>query len=175
MIGVNRLHGQGRTQDLELGGGGGGRKWRIQDTKSGGRFRSHIRKVEGGGGEGERFRSHIRKVGGGGGGCVRFRSDIRKVGGGGGGHSASDTFGHTDMYLPTCYLGILHTRARMKVKYMPAKVFCHPYVRGGVRPPRPPPPKSATDGGLDTPLKLGFEPCKKDLTQTGCTCNHSFL
>ena len=45
--------------------------------------------------------------------------------GGGGGHSASDTFGHTEniyMYLPKCYLGILHTRARMKVKYMPAKV-----------------------------------------------------
>ena len=59
----------------------------------------------------------IQKVGGGGG---RFRSDIRKVGGGGGGpfRFRSDTFGHTEniyMYLPTCYLGILHTRARMNV------------------------------------------------------------
>ena len=71
-----------------------------------------------------------------GGGPFRFRSDT--------------FFWHTEniyMYLhvPTCYLGILHTRARMNVKYMPAKVnlllfFCHPYGRGGVRPPRPPPP-----------------------------------
>ena len=98
----------------------------------------------------------IRKVGGGGGGAVHFRSDIRKVGGGGGGpvRFRSDTFvWHTEniyMYLPTYYLGILHTRARMN---MPAKVnllqfFCHPYVRGGVRPPRAP---------LNPPLRSIFQ------------------
>ena len=79
-----------------------------------------IRKVEGGGGGG--VRSDTKSGGGGGGG--RFRSDIRKVGGGPF-RFRSDTFGHTKniyMYLPTCYLGILHTRARMNVKYMPAKV-----------------------------------------------------
>ena len=73
------------------------------------------------------------------GGPFRFRSDT--------------FFWHTEniyMYLhvPTCYLGILHTRARMNVKYMPAKVnlllfFCHPYGRGACAlhaPPPPPPP-----------------------------------
>ena len=55
-----------------------------------------------------------KKWGGGG----RFRSDIRKVRGGGGGGGGENIY----MYLPTCYLGILHTRARMNVKYMPAKV-----------------------------------------------------
>ena len=132
---------QGRTQDLELGGGGGGgggqvaypgyEKWealQVRYTKSGG----------GGGGGGGASGPIYEKWGGGGGGGGRFRSDIRKVGGGG--HSASDTFGRTEniyMYLPTCYLGILHTRARMNTC---RQRFCHPYaVRGGVRPPRPPP------------------------------------
>ena len=84
-----------------------------------------IQKVEGGGGGGASGPIY-EKWGGGG----RFRSDIRKVGGrggGGGGHSASgpiplDTQKISYMYLPTCYLGILHTHARMNVKYMPAKV-----------------------------------------------------
>ena len=77
-------------------------------------------------------------------------SHIRKVGGGGGGGGGAFRFRYLwahrkHLHVPTyVLLGILHTRARMKVKYMPAKVFCHPYVRGGVRPPRPP-PKSATD------------------------------
>ena len=81
----------------------------------GGRFRSDIRKVGGGGGGG-RFRSDIRKVGGGGGGGGRFRSDIRKVGGGGVPFRfRSDTFGHTEniyMYLPkvgTCRYFLVET------------------------------------------------------------------
>ena len=95
-------------------------------------FRSDIRKVGGGWGVGQFASGPIRKVGGqstsgpiyekwGGGGGGQFASGpIRKVGGGGGGGGPfrfrSDTFvWHTDniyMYLPTCYLGILHTRAR---------------------------------------------------------------
>ena len=106
---------QGRTQDLGAQVAYPGYK----KCGGGGRFRSDIRKVGGGGALQVRY----TKSGGGGGGGGRFRSHIRKVGGGG--HSASDTFGHAEnmyMYLPTCYLGILHTRARMSVKYMPAKV-----------------------------------------------------
>ena len=73
------------------------------------------------GGGGGRFRSDIRKVEGG-----ALQVQYTKSGGGGGGGGGpfrfrSDTFAHTEniyMYLPTCYLGILHTRARI----MPAKV-----------------------------------------------------
>ena len=72
----------------------------------------------------------IRKVGeggGGGGGAVSASGPIyEKWEGGGAFRFRSDTFvWHTEniyMYLPTCYLGILLTRARMNVKYMPAKV-----------------------------------------------------
>ena len=82
----------------------GGRKWRIQDTKSVGeggvRFRSHIRKV-GGCASGPIYE---KCGGGGGGGGGALQVPYTKSGGGG--HSASDTFGHTEniyMYLPTCY------------------------------------------------------------------------
>ena len=81
---------QGRTQDIELGGGASG----VSTISARG-----VLKV----------RPHTKS--GGGGGAIRFRSD---------------TFGHTEniyMYLPTCYLGILHTRARMNVKYMPAIII----------------------------------------------------
>ena len=104
---------QGRTQDLELGGGGGGASGV-----------SRIRKV--GGASGPICEKWGRGGGGGASGPI-----YEKWGGGGGGHSASDTFGRTEniyMYLPTCYLGILHTRARMNTC---RQRFCHPYaVRG---------------------------------------------
>ena len=115
----------------------------------------------------------IRKVGEGGGGGGECPLQVRytKSGGGGGGGIPLQvrylcTFvWHTEniyMYLPTCYLGILHTRARMNVKYMPAKVnllqfFCHPYVRGGggactlhAPPPPPPPPPPPLNPPLNT-------------------------
>ena len=122
------------------GGGGGGGGGAVH-------FRSDIRKVRGG----NSLQVRYEKWGeGGGGGPVRSRSNIRKVCVGGGGQVRYLCLAHRKylhVYLPTCYLGIHHTRARMNVKYMhmPAKVnlllfFCHPYVRGGVRPPRPPPP-----------------------------------
>ena len=88
-----------------------------------------IRKVGGGGGGGgggNSLQVRYKKWEGGGGG--QFASGpIRKVGGGGPFRFRSDTFvWHTEkiyMYLLTCYLGILHTRARrMNLKYMPAKV-----------------------------------------------------
>ena len=69
----------------------------------------------------------IRKVGGwgGGGGAICFRSDTKSVGGGGGGIPLQVRYlwAHRK-YLLTCYLGILqnHTRARMNVQYMPAKI-----------------------------------------------------
>ena len=78
---------QGRTQDLELGGGASGVS-RISvrgvlkvrpHTKSGGvvHFRFDIRKVGG------QFNSGpIQKVGGGG--AIQFRSDTKSGGGGGG-------------------------------------------------------------------------------------------
>ena len=68
-----------------------------------------IQKVGGGGALQVRY----TKSGEAGGGGVHFRSDIRKEGGGPF-RFRSDTFGRTEniyMYLPTCYLGILHTRA----------------------------------------------------------------
>ena len=87
-----------------------------------------IRKVGGGGGGGAvHFKSDIRKVVGGGG-AIRFRSDTksrRGEGGGGGGSPLQVRYlclAHSYMYLSTYYLGILHTRARMNLKYMPAKV-----------------------------------------------------
>ena len=104
-----------------------------------------IRKVGGGGAI--RFRSDT-KSGGGGGGPVRFRSDIRKVGWG---HSASGPiplFGTQKIYLHVPTYG--YARANELKKYMPAKVnnFFVIHMLGGVcplRPPTPPPPKSATD------------------------------
>ena len=98
---------QGRTQDLELGGGGGAPVEHPGFQRGGA------------GGGGGRFRSDIRKVWGGGGGG-QFAS-IRNVGGGGG-HSASGPIPLGTQKISTCYLGILHTRARMNVKYMPAEV-----------------------------------------------------
>ena len=56
-----------------------------------------------------------KRGGGGGGGPVGFRSDIRKVGGGAIPLQMIPLFG-------TYLRGILHTRARMNLKYIPAKV-----------------------------------------------------
>ena len=66
---------QGRTQDLELGGGASG----VSRISARGVLKIRpIRKVGGGGGGAIRFRSDTKRGGGGG----RFRSDIRNVGGG---------------------------------------------------------------------------------------------
>ena len=93
-------HGQGRTQDLELGGAQvaypGYKKW-GGGGGGGGRFRPDIRKVGGGGGGGASGPIYEKwgggggcasgpiyeKWGGGGGGGGRFKSHIPKVGGGG--------------------------------------------------------------------------------------------
>ena len=116
-----------------------------------------------------KVRPHTKR--GGGEGPVRSRSDIRKVGGGGGGGNSlqvryekwgggpfrfrSDTFvWHTEnsyMYLPTCYLGILHTRARMNVKYMQAKVNLFVIHMLGGACALHAPPKSATVLHLQLP------------------------
>ena len=108
----------------------------IRKVKSGGgggaiRFRSDIKSGRGGGG-GNSLQVQYEKWGGGGGGggagAGQFASGVRyEKWGGGPFRFRSDTFvWHTEkiyMYLPTCYLGILHTRARrMNLKYMPAKV-----------------------------------------------------
>ena len=79
------------------------------------------RKVGGGGGGGAvHFRSDIRKVGGGGGQFADSKSG--EGGGGGGNQSASGPIPlivwHTEnicMYLPTYYLGVIHTRAQMNL------------------------------------------------------------
>ena len=77
----NGIKCQGRTQDLELGGG---RQWRIQDFSKGVlKVRPHTKSGGGGGGGGSPLQVLYAKSGGGGGGGGQSASGpIRKVGGG---------------------------------------------------------------------------------------------
>ena len=64
----------------------------------------------------------------------------------------SDTFGHTEniyMYLPTCYLGILHTRARMCRQRLTYYNFFVIHMLGGACALHAPPPSP-----LNPPLKI---------------------
>ena len=156
----------GPIRKVEGGGGGqstsgpiyekwgeGGAVHFRSDIRKVGQFASGpIRKVGG--------QSDIRKVGGGGGGrAIRFGSDTKSVWGGGGGAIplqvrylclAQDNI---YMYLHTCYLGILHTRARMNLKNTCRQrlTYYKFFVIALHAPPPPPPPKSATASAFINP------------------------
>ena len=178
--GVSRISARGvlkvRPHTKRGGGGGGGgqstsgpiyEKWGGGGGGGAIRFRSDTKS---GGGRGQSAPGPIYEKWGGG----QFASGpIRKVGGGGGGgpfRFRSDTFvWHTEnsyMYLPTCYLGILHTRARMNVKYMQAKVNLFViHMLGGRAPSTPPlnPPLCSTSSSLPDRSSLVLSPSVDDV------------